>query len=172
MKLRSKHLLISSMILLVVTLAARAASAAPWEAPTPADLARLVEGRDWPLVMAFVIGAVVRQLQRDARFPITVPKRFMPFVPWGLGLASAIAESIAKDVPWRAALAGGALSAAISMIGHDVAKGVLGRNVPLPTALKARPKPATTKTSATEPGAEATDAEIATTTTVAAEERE
>ena len=134
--------LLSSLIAapLIVALASGVARAAPWEPPTAADLAQLVQGRDWPIIMAFVVGGITRQLKKDARFPITVPKRLLPFVPAILGLLSGLAEALIKDVPWRAALAGAVVTAVLPMIGHDLAKGALGRDVPLgPLGKKAPP---------------------------------
>ena len=163
MKLRTneKGILLAASTTLLAVLASRTAGAAPWEPPTPADLEQLVEGRDWPIVMALAIGFIVRQLKEDARFPITVPKRLLPLVPGVLGLLSGLAEMLIKDVPWRAALAGAVVSAALPMLGHDViAKGILRRDIPLgPLAKRST---ATPRDVATDVGAETLDEEIVT----------
>lgn len=128
------------VVLVVLTLTwVIPAAAAPWEAPHPTDLLKLVQGRDWPILMALVIGAIVRQLKADARFPITVPKRLIPFMPLVLSAISAVAEIAAEGVPWRNALAGGFVTMMISMTGHDFLRGLLGRDVPLPSFMLAPP---------------------------------
>lgn len=109
---------------------------------TTADILAIYHAHQWPILAALAIGFVVRLL-KDGRLtlPPTVPSRWRPLLALGLGLASGAAEAVLGGAPWREALVGGVLSAALAALGHGVGVEGLrgGRELGQPATPKVTP---------------------------------
>lgn len=92
----------------------------------------LVGERKWMLLLALVIGFVVRQVKPDAAFPVNVPARLRPLVAVLLGVIAGACDALLAGTPWKDALVTGVSAALLAILGHvfgiDVLRG--GKEVP------------------------------------------
>jgi hypothetical protein len=79
----------------------------------------------WTTTAALVIGGAVRAIKTDT-FPLSVPKRALPWLALVLGFASAALDARMNGVDWEAAAASGITATALAVFGHDVLRGVPG----------------------------------------------
>lgn len=99
------------------------------------------------LVMALVIGALVRLCKSDSPIPLLakVPAVWRPRIAVALGVVGGVLSALAAKVPLSVAVAGGVIAAFTAVTGHEVliegARGgseLLGPKGGLPTASTAR----------------------------------
>lgn len=79
----------------------------------------------WTATAAFVIGGAVRAIKADS-FPLSVPKRALPWLALILGFVSAALDARMNGVDWGTAAAAGVTATALAVFGHDVLRGVPG----------------------------------------------
>lgn len=79
----------------------------------------IIVAHKWITIASLIIGAIVRGLKSDTPLP-TVAPRWRPALAVCLGLVSGMLEAILDATPWQKAMAGGLVSAAVAIAGHDV----------------------------------------------------
>lgn len=101
----------------------------------PAQFLAAVRGHAWPIVAAFVVGAIVRLVKSD-KVPVNVPSRWRPLLALALGVLSGAAEAVIAGTQWPDALLGGVISALVASGGHEVIIEAIrgGREVGAPPA--------------------------------------
>lgn len=72
------------------------------------------------LLVAVVIGFVVRLLKHDTAFPVTLPRWTYPFVALILGGLDVTARSILAGETLKASFHRGMSAAVLAMLGHDI----------------------------------------------------
>lgn len=100
----------------------------------PDQLVSLIEHRKWVPLAALVIGVITRLIKSDTKLPIDVPPRARIWVVIVLGATSAVLEKVVDGRTWTSALAGGAVSVAIAVLGHETIIASLrsGKEFPVP----------------------------------------
>jgi hypothetical protein len=92
-----------------------------------------------PLVLvALVVGALVRMLKDDHRFPITLSKRARPWVALLLGLVLGAVQQRLAGATWLDAVCSGLLAGALPILGHQLGiESILGgKELPFPGTKK------------------------------------
>ena len=67
----------------------------------------------WTATAAFIIGGAVRAMKAGA-FPVTVPKRALPWLALVLGAASAALDARMNGVGWETAMATGIIDVGVA----------------------------------------------------------
>lgn len=86
------------------------------------QLRTAMDGRQWPILAALLIGALVRLSKTPAAGEVwqKVPKRYRPIIPAAMGLLSGISEAIIMGTPYGTALAYGILSGLLAIGGDQL----------------------------------------------------
>lgn len=66
-------------------------------------------------VAVMVVGAIVRLLKDDTKFPIDIPARWQPVVTVFIGQVYAVLQAIAGGVDWKVAVGAGLKVAFVAM---------------------------------------------------------
>lgn len=95
-----------------------------------------VQAHAWPLVLALIVGGVVRLTKPDVRWAPSVPPRFRPLVAVAVGAVGAACDAIAAGTPWQEAAKTAAAAVGVAILGHTFGVEVLrgGREIPVPGA--------------------------------------
>lgn len=110
----------------------------------PQEISAFIDKGAWLAAAALLIGLLARAAKSPRFFggPFArVPRERRPYVIASLGLASGVLEALVRGVSWPRALAQGALSAGLAMLGHGLAGGVSPEKPAAPPAQGALPAP-------------------------------
>lgn len=83
----------------------------------------LVVAHKWVALAALVIGALVRLLRDDNRFPLTLPPKWKAAKPWiaiGLGLLAGVLDGVAGGATWTESIVSGIVAGLLPIVGHQV----------------------------------------------------
>lgn len=110
------------------------------------QIAQLIEQRKWVPVAALVIAFVTRLVKSDTKLPIDVPARWRIWLVIGLGVSSGVLEHVIAGKTWTSALIGGAVSAALAVLGHEtiIASLRAGKEIPVPGLMVPGTRPSPT----------------------------
>lgn len=98
-----------------------------------AEMRALVDQGAWLAVAALLIALLARAAKEPRFFggPLArIPRERRPYVIAALGLLSGVLEAAVRGVSWPRAIAQGALSAGLAMLGHGLAGGVSPETAP------------------------------------------
>lgn len=99
----------------------------------PDDVITMISQHAWVPLAALVVNLLLRLLKDDTTLP-TIPTRYRFWAAFALGAASGVLDHVMGGTPWRTALVGGLVSAALAVLAQNgiVDSIFAGRELPLP----------------------------------------